>query len=211
MAQDAARPGPSSSEVAKDDAVERRVRSRIRSLRTSKGWSLDELAARTLIGASTLSRIETGKRRVALDQLAPIARALGTTIDDLVDVADEEDVVIRPQRHSIRGAVVWPLTRRADGAGPTVAKMRITARRPPAELPVHPGHDWFYVLSGTAKLQLGDHVQLVRTGQAVEFSTMTPHWLGGADGPVEVLGIFDGHGERAHLHDAGGAARGTSE
>jgi quercetin dioxygenase-like cupin family protein len=77
--------------------------------------------------------------------------------------------------------------------------MRITRRRPPAELRVHPGRDWFTVLSGTARLYLGDRVILVTAGQAAQFSTMTPHAITAADGPVEILTILDRDGERAHL------------
>ncbi|WP_445290500.1 helix-turn-helix domain-containing protein [Arthrobacter sp. ERGS1:01] len=63
------------------------IRQRIRGLRLSRGWSLDNLAARCKLSASTLSRLETGHRRIALDQLVPIARALGTTLDALVESA----------------------------------------------------------------------------------------------------------------------------
>ena len=57
----------------------------------------------------------------------------------------------------------------------------------------------FYVLSGTARLVLGAREILVETGQAAEFATMTPHWIGIHGGPVEILSIFDLHGEKAHL------------
>ena len=53
------------------DAV---IRRRIRGLRLARGWSLDALAARCHLSPSTLSRLETGHRRIALDQLVPIAR-----------------------------------------------------------------------------------------------------------------------------------------
>jgi quercetin dioxygenase-like cupin family protein len=65
---------------------------------------------------------------------------------------------------------------------------------------VHPGREWFYVLSGRVRLLLGEREHLVDTGQAAEFDTMTPHALAGYGGPAEVLSIFDRHGERAHLH-----------
>ena len=68
------------------------------------------------------------------------------------------------------------------------------------ELQVHPGRDWFYVLEGTARLVLGDHEHLVAAGQAAEFDTMRPHAIVGHGGPVELLTIFDRHGEAAHLH-----------
>lgn len=38
-------------------------------------------------------------------------------------------------------------------------------------------------------------------GEAVEFSTLVPHWFGVVDGPVEAIGIFGPQGERVHLHD----------
>ena len=54
------------------------VRKRIRALRVAQGWSLEELAARAQVSQSTLSRIENGQRRLALDQLVTLARALDT-------------------------------------------------------------------------------------------------------------------------------------
>ena len=46
------------------DAV---IRQRIRGLRLARGWSLDALSARCFLSPSTLSRLETGHRRIALD------------------------------------------------------------------------------------------------------------------------------------------------
>jgi transcriptional regulator with XRE-family HTH domain len=177
------------------------IRERLKSLRLARGWSLDTLASRCYLSPSTLSRIETGHRRIALDQLIPIARALGTTLDTLVETVDDGDVVIRPHRNRTRGTTTWLLSREGASHGMTVAKMRITARRSGAgELGVHPGRDWFTVLSGTARLQLGERVILVEAGQAAEFSTMVPHSIGAHDGPVEILTIFDHDGQRVHLH-----------
>jgi len=106
----------------------------------------------------------------------------------------------------VRGAIVWPLTRQQDPSGLVVNKMRIFPVDVPAELPVHPGRDWFYVLEGTARLILGEREQLVETGSAAEFSTMTPHYIGPVGEFVDVLTIFDRHGERAHLQPVAGEA-----
>lgn len=59
--------------------LESLVRKRIRALRLAQGWSLEELAARAQVSQSTLSRIENGRRRLALDQLVTLARALETS------------------------------------------------------------------------------------------------------------------------------------
>ena len=190
---------PMTQEIDLEDVV----RSRIRGLRTARGWSLDDLARHCHLSPSNLSRIETGHRRIALDQLLPIARALGTTLDQLLESVDDDDIVIRPQRDVVRGMTTWLLTPHERGPhGVTVAKIRVAKPTPRTEnkvLRVHPGREWFTVLSGTVSLQLGERTILVKAGQAAEFSTMTPHAFGAHGGPVEVLCIFDHDGEKAHL------------
>jgi transcriptional regulator with XRE-family HTH domain len=189
--------------MTQDGELDGLVRQRIRGLRAARGWSLDELAARCYLSPSTLSRIETGHRRIALDQLAPIARALSTTIDQLVETAGDDDVVIRPHRDVARGMTTWLLSRESGPSGVTVAKLRVTRpapRRGVDELKVHPGKDWFTVLSGTIVLLLGERTILVDAGEAAEFSTMIPHAFGAQGGPAEVLCILDHDGRRTHLH-----------
>jgi transcriptional regulator with XRE-family HTH domain len=189
--------------MTQDGELDSLVRKRIRGLRTARGWSLDELAARCYLSASTLSRIETGHRRIALDQLAPIARALGTTIDHLVEPVGDEDVVIRPHHDTVRGRTTWILSNGSGPQGVSVAKFRLTNEELPRtadELRVHPGRDWFTVLSGVVALRLGERTVLVEAGEAAEFSTMIPHAFAAHGGPVEFLCIFDHDGDRTHLH-----------
>ena len=183
----------------KQDELEQVTRQRLRSLRLARGWSLDELAKRAHIGPSTISRIETGHRRIALDQLVTLARALGTSVDELLDARADDDVVIKPARSVVDGTTHWLLTRPDDKLGRVVTKTRFPVKRRGAPR-VHPGREWLYVLEGTARLVLGDREHLVQTGEAAEFDTMVPHVIAGHGGPVEVLSIFDRHGEQAHLH-----------
>ena len=58
---------------------------RIRQLRTGRGMTLDELAAAVERAPSQLSMIETGKREPKLTLLRTIARALGVSIDALLE------------------------------------------------------------------------------------------------------------------------------
>ncbi|MEV8638448.1 helix-turn-helix domain-containing protein [Streptosporangium sp. NPDC051023] len=189
--------------MKQDGDLDGLVRKRIRGLRVAQGWSLDDLAARCYLSPSTLSRIETGHRRISLDQLSSIARALGTSIDQLVEAVDDEDVVIRPRHDASRGVTTWMLSRQSGPHDVTVAKMRITkpVRRGVDELKVHPGRDWFTVLSGTLTLLLGERTIRVEAGQAAEFSTMIPHAFGTDDGPAEILCVLDHEGQRTHLRE----------
>lgn len=172
------------------------VRKRVRALRVAQGWSLEDLASRARMSPSSLSRIETGKRRLALDQLVDLARALDTSLDQLVET-DTYDVISSPMIDGTHGTLRW--TVKTD-PGITVVRQRMTEPPPdnPARMRAHPGHEWFVVLSGTAILLLGDRRLRIETNQAAEFPTMLPHAIGVESGPCEILGIFDRDAGRGH-------------
>lgn len=180
------------------DAV---VRVRLRSLRTTLGLSLDELAARTNLSASTISRIETGKRTISLDVLVPLARALQVDLDALLNVSDDDDVVIRPAPTRNGNRTTWMLSRPTGSA--VALKLRLEPTRRPPDLRVHPGHDWFYVLEGRVRLVLGDRAVTVEAGEAAEFATMTPHSVTAVDGRADLIMLFDREGHQAHTHRPG--------
>ena len=178
--------------------LETLARSRLRSLRTTLGYSLDELARRTHLSASTISRVETGKRALGLDVLVPLAHALQVSLDVLFEIPGNQDVIIRPVPHSMGARTTWPLSR-PDGR--TLAmKMRLEPSTSRPDPRVHPGHDWFVVIEGRVRLWLGDREIDVDTGEAAEFITMTPHALGALNDPAELIMIFDRDGQRAHVH-----------
>ena len=178
--------------------LETLTRSRLRSLRTTLGYSLDELAARTNLSASTISRVETGKRALGLDVLVPLAHALQVSFDVLFELPGDDDVVIRPVPHSMGARTTWPLSR-PDGRTLAI-KMRLEPSTNRPDQRVHPGHDWFVVTEGRVRLWLGDRQIDIDTGEAAEFTTMTPHAMTALNNPAELIMIFDREGQRAHVH-----------
>lgn len=179
-----------------DGGLDGLVRKRVRALRVAQGWSLEELATRARISPSSLSRIENGQRRLALDQLVTLARALDTSLDQLVET-DTEDVITNPRVDGAHGQLRWPV--KAD-PGMIVMRRRLTEPPPdnPARMRAHPGHEWLVVLSGTAALLLGSRRFRVETNQAAEFPTMLPHAIGAEGGPCEILCFFDRDARRGH-------------
>lgn len=153
--------------------VDLRVRRRLRELRTQRGLTLEEVATRADIDVSTLSRLESGKRRLALDHLPRLAAALAVTTDDLLRTPETEDPRVRGVSRTGNGVTFWPLNHSGTAGGLQAFKIRVSTRRrtPQDELPVHDGQDWMYVLSGRLRLILGERDFLIKSGKAVEFST----------------------------------------
>ena len=188
--------------TANPENVDARVRRRLRELRTDRGLTLEQVSGRANIDVSTLSRLESGKRRLALDHIPALAAALGVSADELLGAQPAVDPRVREPPRKAKGVTYWPLTRRGPAGGLHTFKLVIDPgrRKPPAELPVHEGHDWLFVLSGRLRLLLGEEELVIEPGEAVEFSTWTPHWFGVVDEPVELIAIFGSQGERIHLH-----------
>jgi len=187
---------------ATEEPVDVRVRRRLRELRTERGLTLQQVAERASIDISTLSRLEAGKRRLALDHISGLAAALGVSADELLGSSPPQDPRVRGRQRTHDGLTMWPLTNRGPAGGPNAFKIHVNPERrtPPDVLPVHEGYDWLYVLEGRLRLLLNEEDLTVEPGEAVEFSTWTPHWFGAADGPVELIAIFGPQGERLHLH-----------
>ncbi|MGE4427153.1 MAG: helix-turn-helix domain-containing protein [Solirubrobacteraceae bacterium] len=185
------------------EPIDARVRRRLRELRTERGLTLQQVAEAARIDLSTLSRLESGKRRLALDHIPALAAALAVSTDELLAAEPPRDPRVRGRPRTHDGMTMWPLSHQDAAGGLQAFRITISARRttPPVELPVHEGHEWLYVLEGRLRLLLGTQDHTIDPGDAVEFSTWTPHWFGATDGPVEVIGFFGAQGQRTHLHD----------
>ena len=179
---------------------------RLRALRTRHDVTLATLAERTGISVSTLSRLESGQRRPALELLLPLARAYGVPLDDLVGAPPTGDPRIHLKPVTAHGQTIVPLSR--GGGGVQAFKHVLGPPREPVrpEPRTHEGYEWLYVLRGRLRLVLGDREHVLTAGEVVEFDTRTPHWFGSAGEVVEFLSLFGRQGERMHVHGGTGAA-----
>ncbi|MEV6287582.1 XRE family transcriptional regulator [Kribbella sp. NPDC051770] len=190
-----------------DETIDRTlgaVGPRLKTLRQRREVTLSDLSAQTGISTSTLSRLEAGLRRPTLEQLLPLARAHGVTLDELVDAPPTGDprINLRPIPTN-DGRTILPLTRRPGGI--QAYKFVLPAGRDDAEpdLRTHEGYDWAFVLNGRLRLVLGEHDIVLEPGEVAEFDTRTPHWFGAtSSGPVEFLSLVGKQGERAHVRAA---------
>ena len=168
---------------------------RLRALRHDRGLTLETLAEDTGISVSTLSRLESGRRRPTLDLLIPLARTHRVALDQLVTAPATGDprVHLKPRSRE-RGSVLVPLT---QYPGRVQVFKQVLAHREP-RLVTHSGYEWLYVLAGELRLILGEREITLRPGEVAEFDTSEPHWFGPADAEaVEILHLFGPHGDQA--------------
>ena len=183
--------------MANDDVLAA-VGSRLRALRLHRDITLTDLSERTGISTSTLSRLENGQRRPSLELLLPLAQAYRVPLDELVGAPEVGDPRIRLKPRQVNGRTVLPLTRGPHGV--QAWKIIIPRSQTTPKPRVHEGYEWLYVLSGRLRLVIGEHDLVLGVGEAAEFDTRLPHWLGSTgEGAAEVLSIFGRPGERVHV------------
>ncbi|NYJ37783.1 helix-turn-helix domain-containing protein [Nocardiopsis aegyptia] len=171
---------------------------RLRQLRHRHGLTLADLAERIGINESTLSRLEGGTRKPTLEILLPLAEVYAVPLDELVGAPRTGDPRIHLKPVTRDGMTFVPLSR----PGGVQAHKLLIPPRPEAEphLSTHEGFEWVYVLTGRLRLLLGEQTVVLKPGEAAEFDTHVPHWLGPDDErTVELLVLFGSQGERAHL------------
>ncbi len=184
---------------------------RLRALRKERETTLTALSDLTGISMSTLSRLESGRRRPNLDLLLPIARAFRVPLDELVGAGPTEDPRVQSRPINTEGMTIAPLSRRAGGI--QAYKHVIPAGRPhPKPDPkTHEGYEWLYVLSGRLRLVLAELDLVLPPGEAAEFDCRTPALVragrprtGGVPQPVRSPGGADARARPA------GAGKGVS-
>ena len=153
----------------------------LRSIRTSRGLSLGEVAAATDISRSFLSLVENGKSDITIGRLTRLIDFYHISIADLIptpETADPEVVRVGERRllHSEpEGIDFYLLTPDSDRAMmPMVVEFGPGAEL--AEYGRHGGDEFIVVLAGELELHLeGSKPRRLRSGDAAYYSAEQPH------------------------------------
>ena len=169
-----------------------------RAIRKERGVTLTDLAERTGISKSTLSRLENGQRRPSLELLLPLAQAYRVPLDDLVGAPEVADPRIRLKPRKVNGRTVLPLTRQPNGV--QAWKILIPARQTrPSPAPTT-------ATSGSTCCRDGcawSSATATWCWTPARPPSSTPSYPTGSgrtgEGAAEVLSIFGRPGERMHV------------
>jgi len=74
--------------LADDTSIDHRIAQRLRSLRSERGWSLDELAKRSTVSRATLSRLENAEVSPTASVLGKLCAVYGLTMSRLMHMVE---------------------------------------------------------------------------------------------------------------------------
>ncbi|MFC5799922.1 helix-turn-helix domain-containing protein [Streptomyces formicae] len=164
------------------DPVDARLAGRLAELRAERGWSLDELARRSGVSRSTLSRSERGEISPTTALLGKLCAVYGRTMSRLLsEVEGEPAQVVRAADQSVWTDDATGFVRRSvspphAGLRAEVVEARLAAgadvsyERPP--MPGMEQHIW--VLDGTLVLTVGDETHELGAGDCLRFRLRGP-------------------------------------
>lgn len=160
---------------------------RLRVLRADRGWTQDELAARTHLSKSYLSRLEDGDRQPSIAALLSIASAFGLALNDLFGGGQESGQcgIVRAGADTQRrgnGLFYRPLLSGDRVSNIQPIHLTVPADRTGDELYRHDGEEWLYVLSGTLSLTLDAEKHELFPGDSAHFDAGLPHRLAALNG-----------------------------
>nr|WP_281414494.1 XRE family transcriptional regulator [Rhizobium sp. ARZ01] len=172
----------------------------MRALRLAKGLTITQLAARSDVPPSTISKIENGLLNPSLVNAINLASALDANLGFLVDQSRKRNARYAIVRRSLRGRsnfqdMALVLEDLNIGFVPGVLEARIGTISPGAnsgsEYMIHPGEEIAYVLSGVLTYDIdGEQFDLTQ-GDSLHFKSDISHrWINNCGEPVEVLWVF---------------------
>lgn len=180
----------------------------LRQIRSTNGWTLAEVAERTGIPVSTLSKVETGKMSLSYEKLLRISRGLDVDIARLFassgPAAPGPVVNAATGRRSITPAGQGPSIKTATynytypsaellnkTLNPMIIEIKVRSIEAFGELMRHTGEEYALVLEGECEFHSDLYSpSLLRTGDSIYFDGSMGHgYVAVSEGPCRILSV----------------------
>ena len=192
---DITRPGQSGTEG---------IGKRINSLREEKGLSLDELSKLTGFDIDLLSNIENDVIQPQLGTVMKLSKALDSAFGRLVSGVgdrlfsitrkDERKIVSRSTSRKGRKKIYSYKSLAPEVKGRHMEALVVQLEEnPDAEMSIHEGEEFIYVLEGMVAVKIGDDHYDLEPGDSAYYLSTTPHLIAAKRGLATILAVlYDG-------------------
>ena len=161
----------------------------LKSLRTDRGWTLADVARKTGIPVSTLSKVENGKTELTMDRMLRVSVALDVNIADLFGSPARVPAARDRARRSITRLGEGNVVASSYGdycyhaqdllekrAAPLIATIRARTLEEFGEYHRHEGEEFLYVLEGELSLHTDTYAPVcLKKGESIYFDSQMGH------------------------------------
>jgi transcriptional regulator with XRE-family HTH domain len=173
----------------------------LRTIREKRGFSLDELAARTGIGRDALAQFEAGEFMPPLGQLIKLSKALSLRMADVISPGEESFTIVKSDqrlsfsrfgkaREASYGYEYESLAARKKNRGmePFIVTLHPSGADKPS---THDGQEFIYVLEGEMEVMIEGTRDILKPGDAVYYDSTNMHLLKAHGGkPAKILAVL---------------------
>lgn len=173
----------------------------LRTTREKRGFSLDELAARTGISRDTLTQLEAGELILPLGQLIKLSKALSLRMADVISAGEEPFTIVRSDqrlrfsrfgkaRQASYGYEYESLAaRKKDRAmEPFVVTLYPSGADDPSS---HDGQEFIYVLDGEMEVVIENARDVLKPGDSVYYDSTSLHLVKAhGNKPAKILAVL---------------------
>lgn len=154
----------------------------MKELRLRRGWTLQELAARSALSKAFLSRLESGGRQASIAAALTLSRVFDVSLASLFESPPQETscTIVRAAdavEKTANGLKYTPLSQAGRFFNVQPLRVKVPVSRRGNEHYHHDGEEWIYVLSGKLTLSLAGKTYDLEPGDAAHFESRLPHRL----------------------------------
>ncbi len=171
-----------SEEKNQVDRIVSKLGEKIKTLRTEKGWSLQDLAKRSGISAAGIHRIESNGIIPTITTMMKISDALGKRVSFFIEENDEDTVFVSAvKRESIftfkKGLDLQCVSAKKYGdfimtAAYAVAEIGASSGKKTMS---HRGEELVYCIQGRMEFQINNKIYVLKPGDSLHFRTHAEH------------------------------------
>ena len=177
--------------TAKEQLME--IGSRIKEMREIMGWSISEMSEKTQVSEQDYKAYETANADIPFSFIHKCALAFDVELTELL-----EGRSARLTGYTVTRKGKGQETAKEDGidianlapkfkdklAEPYWVKYEYSAsqQNKPIHLTTHSGQEFDLVLSGSLKVQIGEHTEVLHEGDSIYYNSSTPHGMIAIDG-----------------------------
>ncbi len=178
--------------TAKQQLME--IASRIKEMREIMGWSIAEMAEKTEVSEQQYISYEAGEADIPFSFIHKCALEFGVELTEFLEghnaarlssytvtrkgkglqTAKEDGIDIKNLAPKFRDKIAEPYWVRYEYSA--------SQQNKPIHLATHSGQEFDLVMSGSLKVQIGDHVEILHEGDSIYYNSSTPHGMIAVDG-----------------------------